>query len=103
MTFVKRSDLFNDSWAGSEHEPITWGKSRLGYGVTRYGVTIKAGWVGDNRGAERCYWASKPPSTANSAPVTYDDSSDARYRTAFATSSAVPSLVSGILSICSCL
>ena len=37
-----------------------------------------------------------PPFTANTCPVIYADSSDARKQTAAATSSAVPSRLSGI-------
>ena len=36
------------------------------------------------------YWAVEPPSMTSSLPVTYEDSSEARYSTPYATSSTLP-------------
>ena len=46
-------------------------------------------------GDARPYWASAPPSTTISLPVTYEASSEARKTTAFTTSSTVPIRPSG--------
>ena len=68
------------------------GGHRRGRGTPRLTVGVAPG-LGQTR--ESTYWATQPPSMSSSLPVMNDDSSEARKRTPWATSSGLPSRPKG--------